>query len=261
MLTILPRTHHDIVDYLRREFRSNREGSPLALESLPPGRTFAGGAIGREFGLHPTHAPRVDEVLIRLGIASDHDDGTVVIAGVCLASLRRVFETAGILYCAVLDRAMAESNARSELLEHSLAILCALETNGTRASDSVHEWIGILDALEARCRNPLLRMLIADVRLQIAFFVRPFIDDLCCDGCMLGLVIMCDGIRDDDSLIAVEGFQLMWRALDDELARMSEQRTAHARALARPDSSEEGRPAAYAAMSAPAKGGPGRIRL
>ncbi|SKC43673.1 hypothetical protein [Okibacterium fritillariae] len=231
MLTVLPRSHRDIVDYLRREFRSNRGGSPLALESLPPGRSFAGGAIGREFGLHPTHAPRVDDVLIRLGIAADNDDGTVVIAGVCLASLRRVLETAAVLYGAVLDCALAEPSAKSELLEHALAVLCAWEVGQARASASITEWVGFLDALEERCRNPLLRTLIADVRLQIAFFVRPFLEDLVCDGCMPGLVIMADGIRDNDPLIAVEGFQLTWRALDTELGRMAEVRSAQARAI------------------------------
>lgn len=248
MLTVLPRSHHDIVDYLRREFRSNRGGSPLALESLPPGRSFAGGAIGLEFGLHPTHAPRVDDVLIRLGIASDNEDGTVVIAGVCLASLRRAFETAAVLYCAVLDCALNEASARSELLEHSLAMLCAWETDQARASASIDAWAGLLDTLEQKCRNPLLRTLIADVGLQIAFFVRPFVGDLVCDGCTIGLLIMSDGIRDNDPLIAVEGFQLMWRALDNELGRLAETRSAHARSMSRGAWSEGGRRSDRAAI-------------
>jgi hypothetical protein len=236
VLTVLPLSHHDIVDYLRREFRANRSGSPLALESLPPGRSFAGGAIGREFGLHPTHAPRVDDVLIRLGIASDNDDGTVVIAGVCLASLRRVFETASVLFCAVLDYTLAEASARSELLEHSHAILCALEADGARASASITDWVGLLDVLEAWCRNPLLRTLIAD---------------LVCDGCTIGLVIMSDGIRDNDPLIAVEGFQLMWRALDNELGRMVELTDDEARTVAHGARSEGGPTLGFAEIRHP----------
>jgi hypothetical protein len=255
VLTVLPRSHHDIVDYLRREFRSNRAGSPLALESLPPGRSFAGGAIGREFGLHPAHASRVDDVLIRLGIALDNDDGTVVIAGVCLASLRRVFETASVLFCALLDYTLAEASARSELLEHSHAILCALEADDARASASITDWVGLLDVLETWCRNPLLRTLIADVRLQMAFFVRPFLDDLVCDGCTIGLVIMSDGIRDNDALIAVEGFQLMWRAIDHELARLAESKYPPARAMAHGAWSAGSAHARYAAIRDRSRGG------
>lgn len=231
VLTVMPRTHRDIVDYLRREVRSSRDGASIALDSLPPGRSFDVGAIGREFGLPPSQAPRVDDVLIRLGIASDDHEGTVVIVGVCLASLRRVYETAGILYCAVLDQCLSDPDARSEFLEHTLAVLCMLGTSRALSSPVMPEWIAFLDSLEMRCRNPLLRTLIADVRLQMAFFIRPFVDDLGFDGSRHGLVILCDGIRDNDALIAVEGFQLVWRALDLEIDRLAGARGDRQRAV------------------------------
>lgn len=232
MLTVLPQTHRDIVDYLRREIRSNRDGSPLALESLPPGRSFGAGVIGREFGLHPSQAPRVDDVLIRLGIASEESDGGVVVMGECPASLRRVFETAGVLYCAVLDQCLRDADARSEFLEHTVAVLCALEGSSTGSMGATPQWMAFLDALEARCRNPLLRALISDVRLQMAFFIRPFVDDFSYEASLQGLSILGDGMRDNDPLIAVEGFQLVWRGLDAELGRMAEARSLRRRAMA-----------------------------
>jgi len=232
VLTVLPHTHRDIVDYLRREVRSNRDGSPLALESLSPGRSFDPGAIGREFGLHPSQAPRVDDVLIRLGIASEDADGGVIIASVCPASLRRVFETAGVLYCAVLEQSLAETDARTEFLEHTLAVLCALEGSRTGSTAALPQWTAFLDSLEVRCRNPLLRSLISDVRLQMAFFIRPFVDEFSYEAGMKGFAILGDGIRDNDALIAVEGFQLAWRCFDVEIGRMAEARSMLQRAIA-----------------------------
>jgi hypothetical protein len=232
VLTGLPHTHRDIVDYLRREVRSNRDGSPLALESLPPGRAFDPGAIGREFGLLPSQAPRVDDVLIRLGIASEDAVGGVVIASVCPASLRRVFETAGVLYCAVLEQCLRDADARTEFLEHTLAVLCALESSHSGSTAALPQWTDMLDSLEVRCRNPLLRTLISDVRLQMAFFIRPFVDDFSYDASLRGLAILGDGIRDNDALIAVEGYQLAWRCLDAELGRMAEARSTCFREIA-----------------------------
>jgi hypothetical protein len=232
VLTVLPHTHRDIVNYLRREVRADPEGSPLALESLPPGRSFHAGAIGREFGLHPSQAPRVDDVLIRLGIASEDTGGSVVVAGECAASLRRVFETAGVLYCAVLERCLDDEDARSELFEHTLAVLCALEGPSLGSVAVAPRWTAFLDSLEARCRNPLLRSLISDVRLQMAFFIRPFVDDFSYEGGLRGLSILGEGIRDNDALIAVEGFQLAWRGWDAELGRMAETRSLRARSMA-----------------------------
>lgn len=192
----------------------------MALESLPAGRSFSRGAIGGEFGLHPSHAPRVDEVLIRLGIASD-DGGQIIIASSCLASLRHVFQTAGVLYCAVLDQSLSNVDARAEFTRRSVALMCTLERSGYNAPAAVPEWAALLDALEDRCRNPLLRGLIADVRLQMAFFSRPFVENFTCDDGIPGVASMCDGIRDNDPLIAVEGFEMIWRALDRQLAQMA----------------------------------------
>lgn len=225
MLTIAPRTHRDIVDYLRREVRPNHDGASVALDSLPPGRSFDTGAIGRELGLPMSQAPRVDDVLIRLGIASEGSEGRVVIAGVCSASLRRVFETAGVLYCAVLDQCLGDSDARSEFLEHTVAVLCVLESSRTASPALIPEWLAFLDSLEVRCRNPLLRTLISDVRLQMAFFIRPFAEEIGFGNSLDGFVILGDGIRDNDALIAGEGFQLAWRALDVEIARVADGRS------------------------------------
>jgi hypothetical protein len=137
--------------------------------------------------------------------------------------------------CAVLRRARAvppSADARTEFLEHTLAVLCALESSHSGSTAALPQWTDMLDSLEVRCRNPLLRTLISDVRLQMAFFIRPFVDDFSYDASLRGLAILGDGIRDNDALIAVEGYQLAWRCLDAELGRMAEARSTCFREIA-----------------------------